>query len=85
VIDASSWREAVKLAVREIRRLGQFGLTESELQRYKQASLGEAMQGAAQAGQKGHDDVMSKWDLLSGRLLLLFAAAVMRCCKVLVQ
>jgi hypothetical protein len=47
--------------VREIRRLGQFGLTESELQRYKQASLGEAMQGAAQAGQKGHDDVMSTW------------------------
>lgn len=58
--DTGSWREAVKLAVREIRRLGLYGLTESELQRYKQASLGEVIQGAAQAGQKGHEDVLSK-------------------------
>jgi hypothetical protein len=49
--DAGCWREAVGMAVMEIRRLGIFGLTESELPRYKQAVLSEAEQLAAQVEQ----------------------------------
>ena len=58
--DPSSWREAVKLAVREIRRLGLFGLTASELGRYKQAVLSEAEQAAVQADQTGNEDVLTE-------------------------
>jgi hypothetical protein len=50
----------VILAVKEIRRLGLYGLTQSELRRYKQASLGEVMQIAAQSEQMGHEDLISK-------------------------
>jgi predicted Zn-dependent peptidase len=58
--DSSSWRDAVKLAVQEIRRLGIHGLTESELERYKAAILSEAEQAAAQADQMGNEEVLSQ-------------------------
>lgn len=57
--DASCWREAVRMAVLEIRRLGLFGLTESELPRYKQAVLSEAEQRAAQGDQTGNEEVLA--------------------------
>ena len=56
--DAAQWRPAVKLAVQEIRRLGIFGLTPSELGRYKQAVLAEAEQSVAQAEQLGSEEVL---------------------------
>ena len=55
--DASQWRPAVKMAVQEIRRLGIYGLTASELGRYKQAVLSESEQSVAQAGQLGSEEV----------------------------
>lgn len=58
--DPANWKDAVKLAVREIRRLGTFGLLESELQRYKQAILSEAEQSAAQADQMNNELVLSE-------------------------
>ncbi|KAJ1433155.1 hypothetical protein B484DRAFT_326931 [Ochromonadaceae sp. CCMP2298] len=58
--DIQSWRAAVVMAVREIRRLGLFGLTESELQRYKQATLSEAAQTAAQGRQAGNEEVLGE-------------------------
>lgn len=58
--DPSNWREAVKLAVREIRRLGIFGLTANELVRYKQAVLSEAEQSVAQAEQLGSEEVLNQ-------------------------
>lgn len=58
--DPASWKDAVSLAVQEIRRLGQFGLTESELSRYKQAILSEAEQSAAQCDQVSNEDVLAE-------------------------
>ena len=58
--DPSSWRDAVKLAVQEIVRLGIHGLTGSELERYKQAILSEAGHAAAQSGQMGNEEVLSQ-------------------------
>jgi len=58
--DPSCWRPAVQLAVREIRRLGLFGLTENELVRYKQAVLSEAEQSVAQAEQLGSEEVLTQ-------------------------
>lgn len=58
--DASSWRDAVKLAVREIRRLGVFGLSQNEVGRYKQAVLSEAEQQVAQADQLGSEEVVTQ-------------------------
>ena len=58
--DPSTWKEAVQLAVKEIRRLGLYGLTESEGDRYKQAILSEAQQAAAQSGQLSNDDVLAQ-------------------------
>lgn len=58
--DTKNWQEAVRLAVREIRRLGLFGLTAGELARYKQATLVEAAQHAAEAGQKANEDVLNE-------------------------
>lgn len=49
--DPVNWQAAVKLAIKEVRRLGVFGLTNSEISRYKQAILSEAEQSAAQADQ----------------------------------
>lgn len=53
--DPSLWKDAVKLAVREIRRLGTYGLTKSELNRYKKSILSEAEQSAAQADQMNNE------------------------------
>jgi len=44
--EPEKWEEAVALAVREIRRLGQFGLSASELSRYITAMLRGACFGA---------------------------------------
>ncbi|CAM9381441.1 unnamed protein product, partial [Discosporangium mesarthrocarpum] len=46
--DASKWKQAVKLAVREIRRLGMYGLSEGELTRFSSALLTDARQLASQ-------------------------------------
>ena len=56
--DASRWRDAVRAAIIEIRRLGLFGLTEGELVRYKTAILMEAEQLAAQATQMDNENVI---------------------------
>ena len=57
--DASSWRNAVVAAVKEIRRLGIFGLTLSELNRYKSAILLETEQYAAQGDRISNEDVLT--------------------------
>lgn len=46
--EPGKWREAVKFAVREVRRLGMFGLTQRELERFSSALLTDARQLAAQ-------------------------------------
>lgn len=46
--EPAKWREAVKFAVREVRRLGMFGLTQRELERFSSALLTDARQLAAQ-------------------------------------
>ncbi|KAA8490569.1 Stromal processing peptidase, chloroplastic [Porphyridium purpureum] len=43
------WKEAVFLGITEMRRLGMFGISESELERYKQAVFQDIYQLAAQA------------------------------------
>jgi len=58
--DPSCWKQAVTLAVNEIRRLGLYGLTGNELQRYKQAILSEAEQAAAQADQRNNEAVLAE-------------------------
>jgi Peptidase M16 inactive domain/Insulinase (Peptidase family M16) len=49
--DPSRWREAIIQAVHEVRRLGLYGITKGELERYKQAILSEADQSVAQMDQ----------------------------------
>lgn len=46
--EPSRWQEAVRVAVREIRRLGMYGLTAGELARFSSALLTDAQQLAAQ-------------------------------------
>eukprot|EP00903_Cladosiphon_okamuranus_P006624 g6470.t1 len=46
--EPAKWKEAVKFAVREVRRLGMFGLTQRELERFSSALLTDARQLAAQ-------------------------------------
>lgn len=58
--DPSRWKAAVTMAVSEIRRLGLYGLTMSELERYKLGILSEAEQFAAQSGQMGNEDVLQE-------------------------
>lgn len=58
--DINKWRPAVVMAVQEIRRLGLHGLTKSELQRYKLATISEAAQAAAQMDQMGNEDVLTE-------------------------
>jgi hypothetical protein len=53
--DTDRWQEAVTRAVLEIRRLGHYGLTDSELGRYKQAVYAEAAQAVAQSDQAGNE------------------------------
>lgn len=58
--EPANWQEAVKVAVREIRTLGQFGLSPSEVERYKQALLSEAEQSAAQADQLNNEAILAE-------------------------
>lgn len=58
--DTQHWQDAVFLAVTEIRRLGLYGLTPGELVRYKTATLTEALQHAAEASEKGHEDLLQE-------------------------
>ena len=46
--------------MREIRRLGLFGLTDSEISRYKQAILAEAAQNSAQSEQRSNEEVLNE-------------------------
>lgn len=46
--EPAKWRDAVKFVVREVRRLGMFGLTDGELNRFSSALLTDARQLAAQ-------------------------------------
>ena len=53
------WREALVMAVSEIRRLGKFGLTEGEMMRYAGALLSDSAQVAAQGDRISHSDQLS--------------------------
>ncbi len=44
----SKWKECIKVAIREIRRLGKFGITKTELKRFRQALFTDSQQLAAQ-------------------------------------
>lgn len=57
--EPSKWKEAVKLAVREIRRLGMYGLTHGELMRFSSALLTDAQQLAAQGDRIGNADQLT--------------------------
>lgn len=46
--EPGKWKDALKFAVREVRRLGMFGLTQRELERFSSAMLTDARQLAAQ-------------------------------------
>ena len=48
------------LAVTEIRRLGLYGLTDSEITRYKQAVLAETAQCSAQSEQRNNEEVLNE-------------------------
>lgn len=54
--EPARWREAVELAVGEIKRLGLYGLTKSEVERYGGACLTDAAQVAAQGDRISHSD-----------------------------
>eukprot|EP00607_Mallomonas_marina_P007369 CAMPEP_0182419444 /NCGR_PEP_ID=MMETSP1167-20130531/3899_1 /TAXON_ID=2988 /ORGANISM="Mallomonas Sp, Strain CCMP3275" /LENGTH=1078 /DNA_ID=CAMNT_0024594381 /DNA_START=315 /DNA_END=3551 /DNA_ORIENTATION=+ len=58
--ETANWREAVTVAIMEIRRLGLYGLTDGELERYKVAVLSEAQQFAAQAQQMSSEDMLTE-------------------------
>jgi hypothetical protein len=58
--EPTTWKSAVQTAVMEIRRLGLFGLTESELVRYKQAIISEAEHSEAQADHTTNEDVLAE-------------------------
>jgi hypothetical protein len=48
------------LAVTEIRRLGLYGLTDSEITRYKQAVMAEIAQSSAQSEQRSNEEVLNE-------------------------
>jgi len=48
VAEPCDWQGAVQVAVQELRRLGQFGLTRSEVERYREALLRDSEQLASQ-------------------------------------
>jgi predicted Zn-dependent peptidase len=58
--DPLTWKDAIKVAITEIRRLGAFGLTNSELVRYKQAVLSDAEQLAAQYNQVNNEEMLNE-------------------------
>ena len=56
--DVSRWQDAIRGAVLEIRRLGEHGISASELARYKTAILSESVMLAAQADQLESEHVV---------------------------
>ncbi len=54
----SKWKECIKVAIREIRRLGKFGISKTELKRFKQALLTDSQQLAAQYGKISNADYL---------------------------
>lgn len=58
--DISKWDKAVALAIQEIRRMGLYGITASEMIRYKQSILAEAMQMAVQSNQLSHEERLNE-------------------------
>ncbi|KAJ1452633.1 hypothetical protein M885DRAFT_526193 [Pelagophyceae sp. CCMP2097] len=57
--DASRWEDAVKAAVRETRRLGLFGLTPSELERFGDALATDSEQLATMGDQLAHGEQLT--------------------------
>ncbi|CAM9642158.1 unnamed protein product [Chrysoparadoxa australica] len=57
--EPARWNEAVKLAVREVRRLGMFGLTQGELDRFSSALLTDTQQLAAQGDRISNSDQLT--------------------------
>ena len=55
----NSWDEAILKCTSEIHRLGHYGLTTSEFDRYKEAILADASQLAAQGDTLAHGDVIN--------------------------
>lgn len=58
--EPGNWKEAVTVAISEVRRLGLYGLTQGELDRYKTAVLSEAQQFEAQSDQTTSEDVLTE-------------------------
>jgi len=54
--DAGRWKDAVRAAVRETRRMGTYGITMSELERFSQALVTDSEQLAAMGDQLAHAD-----------------------------
>ena len=57
--DAARWEEAVAAAVKETRRMGQFGLTQSELARFGAALVTDSEQLAAMGDQLAHGEQLT--------------------------
>ncbi|CAN0465327.1 unnamed protein product, partial [Ectocarpus sp. 12 AP-2014] len=57
--EPTKWRDAVKFAVREVRRLGMFGLTSGELTRFSSALLTDARQLAAQGNRISNSEQLN--------------------------
>merc|ERR1719271_572824 len=57
--DAARWEEAVAAAVKETRRMGQFGLTQSELERFGAALVTDSEQLAAMGDQLAHGEQLT--------------------------
>ena len=58
--DAAQWRTAVATAVREIRRLGSYGLSDAELKRYSVALLSDSAQLAAMDDRIAHNEQLQQ-------------------------
>ena len=58
--DAARWEEAVAAAVKETRRMGQFGLTQSELERFGAALVTDSEQLAAMGDQLAHGEQLTR-------------------------
>ncbi|CAN0037602.1 unnamed protein product, partial [Ectocarpus fasciculatus] len=57
--EPAKWKDAVKFAVREVRRLGMFGLTSGELKRFSSALLTDARQLAAQGNRISNSEQLN--------------------------
>jgi predicted Zn-dependent peptidase len=58
--DVSKWRMAVTVAIQEIRRLGLYGLTSSEFDRYRKAAISEASHMATQCEQRNNEEILAE-------------------------